>query len=541
MKYVTQKKQSAEQAKREAEQKAADEKLFSMDALSTSSEAKDKAKKQQAHTNKEGRVNEILTKAKSLDGLLDSFSDALRDLLGVGGVYMGLQEQSGAVKYVAASENHKFMVDQLLDSSKGVTHSVFQELSSDDGDAENEDEEDGEKAQKKEPEDRTVFVPNVMMGPNAAKVHFFRLPQLGSYFAVRISYDAILNSQALEEADDKEKEAMEMVAQELQNKRGKKAEDEDADEEEKAEPAPNKEESAEERAAREAKEVSERKRLEEQRLLELLPKRAMNYVLCVDTLGQDRRLADEELAAIARYARQLREVLVSLDRRLFQEERGRRSALRDVNDNAMETNSSDMKQALEAIAEQLVSAGRPATEEDVRFRYQQGVVYGLRKLLAEFRTYNVFAGPQEVLVCLFFLLGYSKHDAVDREGRPEWSKMRARFGEELFQRMKDFDPRTSTGKKKSSPHTTIRALSRLLAGLKYDNIKQTNYPLSQLFHFVQDAIAVRRRARAERKAAQELARQEAEERARQEAEEKARRADAIRDDRLLEEEEEEDS
>ena len=68
---------------------------------------------------------------------------------------------------------------------------------------------------------------------------------------------------------------------------------------------------------------------------------------------------------------------------------------------------------------------------------------GLKQVISEFRSYNVFRGPISVLETLFYLLDYSKAEVTTSEGKPDWKKMRMKFGDELFQRIKDYE--SSTG------------------------------------------------------------------------------------------------
>jgi len=79
-----------------------------------------------------------------------------------------------------SSKDFEFLVDKILKKGEGVTFDVFT-------DKEGED---------KKSEVRHEIITEVVREP---RIHFFRVPKLGSYLAIRLEYASCLNEDALNE------------------------------------------------------------------------------------------------------------------------------------------------------------------------------------------------------------------------------------------------------------------------------------------------------------------------------------------------------
>lgn len=406
---------------------------------------------------------------------------------------------------------------------------------------------------KEEPE-KTFFVPDVMMGKDSNRMHWVGTPANGSLFGIRLDFEATLNDTALSQVDEKEREAKEIVLQEwtaakeaeaaAKEQAAKEAEEAAAaaaaEEQAKADAAaaageeyhpPEVEvkkevppETDEERVEREAKEAADRGKMVEAKLYSLLPKDKKQFILLVDTVGQDalHRLNDKKIGLITKSAQALRTLFVTLDKKLFADERARREQLKELNASLEEPREIDMKHAKDSFSERLLADGKPNTEADLSYCYAQSLCYGMRKLLSELAAHWLLPGPLNVLVAVLFLLDYEPKAVVDKEGQPEWDLIKKRLNDDLFERLRTFEPRQHNVTSRSHPHATIKAIAKLVAGLDYAAIKEKSLPLAQLLTFVKSALAVKKLLRQEKKIAAENAKKEAEEKARLEAEEKAR-------------------
>jgi hypothetical protein len=94
-------------------------------------------------------------------------------------------------------------VDKLLKQEQGLTFDVFKELeaaAAEGGDEAKEEEVTASlKPQKEKPEvlPRTVYVKEVVREP---RMHFFKVPRLGCYMAIRLEYESCLFEESLDAA-----------------------------------------------------------------------------------------------------------------------------------------------------------------------------------------------------------------------------------------------------------------------------------------------------------------------------------------------------
>lgn len=102
------------------------------------------------------------------------------------------------VRFGFANKEHAFLVKQTLRSDQGLTFDVFRDVEeipveAEEGGEPEEGEEGEEKVKKsKEPQEklpRHILVPEVVREP---RMHFFKVPRLGSYLAIRLEYESCL-------------------------------------------------------------------------------------------------------------------------------------------------------------------------------------------------------------------------------------------------------------------------------------------------------------------------------------------------------------
>ena len=79
-------------------------------------------------------------------------------------------------------------MDQVLHKEEGLTFDVFKEIEA------NPDGEEGQPAQETDPTlPRHVLVPEVVREP---RIHFYKVPRLGSYLAIKLEYRSCLSTAA---------------------------------------------------------------------------------------------------------------------------------------------------------------------------------------------------------------------------------------------------------------------------------------------------------------------------------------------------------
>jgi len=193
------------------------------------------------------------------------------------------QDAPKVIKFTHASEDHKYIVSRTLTEEQGVSHDVFKDQV---------DAEDDNKSMKsgddKEIQDDDilksfshVYIKEVV---RENRMHFQRVPRLGSYMAVPLIYDACLSDVALDAAvedwnavavaNDAIGKEKAIYMEEFDNrKQAAISADAVFDEEEREFP----EESVKPFICTENK-----------------------FVVCLDTLGQDREFSDEERRFVLR-------------------------------------------------------------------------------------------------------------------------------------------------------------------------------------------------------------------------------------------------
>lgn len=109
------------------------------------------------------------------------------------------EEAPKVLQYIRATKDHQFMINRVLGPELGRTHEIFtppvvveEKLP--------EEEEEGVIRQEKPPADiltsfKHLYVSEVVREP---RMHFQKVPRLGSYLAVPLVYNSCLSDDALE-------------------------------------------------------------------------------------------------------------------------------------------------------------------------------------------------------------------------------------------------------------------------------------------------------------------------------------------------------
>lgn len=85
------------------------------------------------------------------------------------------------IHFSHANKQHEFLVDKVLAKGKGLTFDVFNDKTDEEG-------------KVIESEDLNhVYVKEVVREP---RIHFFKVPKLGSYLAIRLDYKSCLSVEA---------------------------------------------------------------------------------------------------------------------------------------------------------------------------------------------------------------------------------------------------------------------------------------------------------------------------------------------------------
>ena len=514
---------------------------------------------------------------------LNAFIASSQERFGTTGSYIvEYNKEEDSINYVAANDDHEFLLDQQLERGSGVILDLWPKRDEDDEEPEPEEEEE-EEPEDDEEEDvearnariaakkaakeaklreiKVLAVPNTLNGELADRIHFHKLPNVGGFLAVSIQYPSVLNEESLtsgveirqtppeepEEAEEKEEEEEEEAEEENEDKdeednSEKKAEEDDATagEEGGAAVAEEGTEHPINEQTLSPEEIEEQKKASEYaEIYDKVSKKQVHYAVCLDTLGQVKTFSPKQIEEAKEFARALATKMEAIDRSHFRGEIERRIALQactapELDEEQIEKNKENAKDSLP----------EDATEEDIAYALATKNVEAVGDALSALGGFVVLRGPALVLQAALALLNDDIESYSDGRGKASWKKISPSINSSFIQAVQEFKPREVVNAE------LIEKVVEIVGELTAEEIKESNYPLSVLLEYVQATIAVKNaekekrereeaeRIEAERIAAEEAAAAEAERIAAEEA--AAEEAAAAAAEEANEEAEEED-
>ena len=227
------------------------------------------------------------------------------------------------LRYVNWCADHTFLHRKFLEVGSGVTYKLIG-ISGEGDEEENKEEnkedegEEGEKDdEKKEEVLKNIFIEEVV---NENKIKFFREPRLGCYFAIDIRYNSSLNYNALKTAIEN-LEDYKIKKADYDKRMAEKEEEEKQRELEKKENEENEDEEEKEKKENEGGEEGEEEDLDKPPELKEFEKEEKIYILCIDTLGQEKVYNEEERNYILKIAKLIRDSMQNLEIKLLEKDR----------------------------------------------------------------------------------------------------------------------------------------------------------------------------------------------------------------------------
>jgi hypothetical protein len=191
---------------------------------------KEKEEELKAEKEKQTKIGEFrdrVNTSEDLSDLLQDFSQYLQKFTGATGVYIGKlirpnkpitddddenahddPEATEIIKYIHATSDHDFLIEKTLTPEQGLTHEVFKAPEQKEGEEAQEEPpaeetKEGEGEGDQEPKEPPKEVPLHMFISEVvreSKMHYFKVPRLGSYLAVQLKYDSCLTEEAFDKA-----------------------------------------------------------------------------------------------------------------------------------------------------------------------------------------------------------------------------------------------------------------------------------------------------------------------------------------------------
>jgi hypothetical protein len=446
----------------------------------------------------------------------------------------GEEVPAEALKYIAATKGHEFMLDEVLPAGKGVTFDALKEPAPVEEEEEDPDAELDENKKKREAPKPGLFVPNTLAEP---RIHYFTYAKIGSFFAVPVKVRSYLHDNAVSEETLKtyvDHQAALVAHAEQKAAHEKALAERAAAAEARAEAAAaaaaaagdGDDEDGEGKAAA-AEEPADEELPPIEPVLEPEYERvAVDRVLCVDTLGAGLDVYDEAaLDYVRAAAAALAAAIERTEKAHLLAEFQALLAARDENDGALEAlgaqqqqQASELEAEVAALKGKLAEAGTSAEDQEYEvLRLQEDAarraLLEMQGRVKELERYKIApkGGSLKALQAACYTVGVSRGDITDKaSGKLDWPKMRKLLGNEFFVRLRDFD---AVAVRKVHKYQTVAAIEGLLEGLTLEEINAKSVAVGSILAWNLSVMSVRKAAvekRQREKEAEEAARAEAE-------------------------------
>ena len=420
------------------------------------------------------------------------------------------------IRYISATPDHQYLVGKTLKLTEGITPEVFvaPEAAQPSGDVPPDEPPKEPAAEAKEGEGeakkegtadsmRVVYRPEVTREP---RMKFFKVPRLGCYLAVSLVYSSCLSTEALDSAlvdyaaYEEQKKKNEEIMKEYEDRL---AQDKAEQEEQEPNKSVNKSKSVEKGEPEPALDESkppEPPKLEPLKEPEYKVK-PQSFVVCLDTMGQDREFTAEEKELVTRTVKaykqqwETREKLrLTADRKLRVEERDKDAELQEKTlQNLQEEEDKAAEETAAKQPEEMPEEDKKGQEKLVRWNHRlKHLTSGVFKdrVLALSR-YNVVKMPR-VMQTLYYLLGYTREELCEPEtNRLFWKTARQHWNEGLLDKYQAYNP---VGPKdgKYAKYQTINFLEKNLEGMAEEEVTQYSLGLGKLLECLKLTLEVRK-------------------------------------------------
>ncbi|CAI2360915.1 unnamed protein product [Moneuplotes crassus] len=494
----------ANEQDKQQESKAKTQELKDRKSLEEQNKAKEK--EEELKKEKENRVKiedfkDRVEHSEDLSDHLQGFTSYLQEHTGATGVYIGKlikpfkkitdddndtahedPEAPEIIKYIHATPDHDFLIDKTLNPDQGLTHEIFKPEEPKEDEAPPEGEGEGDKEKKEEKKvPKHSFIEEVV---REHKMHYFRVPRLGSYLAVELKYDSCLNQESFDKAFE---DYLDCINKKQEQER-EKLEYQEKLEDEKA----NAGDDWQEPEPKEWPEIKEK----------LYETSEHKYVVCLDTLGQDRPFTEEEkefvLENIQYYSDNWTKIENSGLKKDIEERYKTFQKDKDYieGENANNLAAEEEKfieDYFDGLDEQLEGDARAEKTPEVRqkFLLEKLCSEEWKKELLKFREYQVIRFPRFMQSLLYFL-GHTREEICE-EGTNKlfWKIAKNKLNDGIFENMKKY---THVGPKDAEfkRYQLINFIEKNIDGITIEDIEQYSYVLSRLFKWLTTSIDMRK-------------------------------------------------
>eukprot|EP00347_Sterkiella_histriomuscorum_P009020 403342835 len=450
---------------------------------------------------------QMLEKSEDLTDNLDELAAFLKEFTGATGVYIGRlvkpriditdddddkahidEENPKVVWYIHATEEHSFMKGSILKSDQGITHDAFKEPELEEEAPVDEELEEGAETKPKDNDILTnfrhIYVPEVVREP---RMHFYKVPRLGSYMAIPLIFQSCLFESALDKAVNNYLEVR--VELEAQNKA--KAEYEELQQQ-----------------IREEKEKNgEIYEPEEEKVWDVIQEEPFEieieeYVICFDTLGQDRQFTDDERRFALETVLNFKNIWERTEVENLTRDRNRKLEIMELDKEFLDNEAQKLMDEEEKHIDEIINAREEQMDDELRDLYMRqarltfiGRLYkdrdDWRNNLMTLKEFKVLKMPR-VMQSIFYLLQYRREDICERgTNKFFWKKAKNLIDEDFIDRLIYFN---ALGPKEENyeRYQTLNFIERNLTDFNPEDVDAYNLCLGKLFKWSLLAIKTRK-------------------------------------------------
>ena len=428
------------------------------------------------------------------------------------------------IHYVATCKDHQFMIGIKTKVSEGISYEIFKESEEqppEGASTTNENEEEAaklkEELENKKEEIKTLFIPEVVREP---KIKYYRVPKLGSYLVVALCYTSFLFEDALDKAVENYYATQEKISTQQREKEDKEAE------------IQKQKEDAEEEGTEFVPEKIEWEVITEPPYLSIV----QQYILCIDTLGQDRQISQKEIEYVKDIAKFFCKNWEEREKSQLEHDKLQKvkidKFMEEYNEKEFEPIKDNIEKQVEdaftALPQEMPEADRTNQSNLYRVKgyakiFLSGSIYDQTTELVD----NCVIKYPRIIQNLYYILGYEREMICEAEtNKLSWKKSKEFFNIDLFKKMNEYNP-MGPKEGKYPKYRLLNSIERSLGEIKEEDLLQYSVVFYYIYKWIKEAIELRKQDIANRMAKREMKKQEREEAIKQSEERKQRRDEAL--------------
>ncbi|OMJ82087.1 hypothetical protein SteCoe_17305 [Stentor coeruleus] len=431
---------------------------------------------------KEGILRGLIGMTREVDEFLPKVIEHISNHIKAAAGYIGLQEKvkkqvtpldddkahidddaPWVIKYIAATSNSQFMIDQILKEEEGqATWGLWKE-----DEEEDIQEEENLEETKRKPKIKVCSVDDVVSDP---RIKFFDVPKLGAYFAVPLNYKTCLYEQSFDAGIEDALECRKLRAQQ---------------EEEKIKFESGAVEGEEQKEFEEIKEAP-------------FKTSEIRMVIAFDTMGQDRTFTEQEKEYVIYWVGYLKEQWERAENESLSHDIQAFTTIRDRDFPIIVDKGHERSEQEKSVIEDTIKTLHISLPDDFKNLEGQTALFELcrNRLLGELDNLYMFKEFKvvkhiRVIQLLLYLSGVKREDVIEPgTNMMKWKKGKNFLTNDLREFIAELKPRGSKPEK-VEPYAKTFKLEKDLLKVSFEEVQQYCLSMIFLYKFLEQYLKVR--------------------------------------------------